>query len=155
VSTTKPRQRAFLAAYRLSASVTKAAKAAGVDRVMHYRWLAEDEDYKRQFAEAHDEAGQHLEDEAVERASVGVFVPNVFQGQFVYLPKDYVEKDGKRVLKPGAKPLGVWQKSDRLLEFLLKGFKPEKYRERTSTEITGAGGGVIEVKFVTPPEREA
>ena len=35
--------------------------------------------------------------------------------------------------------------SDTLAIFLLKGGKPDKYRERTSTELTGAGGGPVEL----------
>jgi hypothetical protein len=31
-------------------------------------------------------------------------------------------------------PYGIWKKSDRLLEFLLKGAMPEVYRDRRSVE---------------------
>ena len=34
--------------------------------------------------------------------------------------------------------------------FLLKGAMPDKYRERTSTELTGAGGKPLTVAFVSP-----
>ena len=36
--------------------------------------------------------------------------------------------------------------------FLLKGAKPDKYKERTSTELTGAGGKPLTVAFVSPGE---
>jgi hypothetical protein len=44
-------------------------------------------------------------------------------------------RNGKPVLVEtvvwmGKKPLGVMKKSDRLLEFLLKAYMPEKYRPR-------------------------
>jgi hypothetical protein len=32
-------------------------------------------------------------------------------------------------------PFGIWKKSDRLLELLLKGNKPEIYRDRSSLEV--------------------
>ena len=34
--------------------------------------------------------------------------------------------------------------------FLLKGAKPDKYKERTSTELTGAGGKPLTVAFISP-----
>ena len=38
--------------------------------------------------------------------------------------------------------------------FLLKGAKPDKYKERTSTELTGAGGKPLTVAFIPPGEGE-
>jgi hypothetical protein len=38
--------------------------------------------------------------------------------------------------------------------FLLKGALPDKYRERTSTELTGAGSGEIKVTFSEPEQPE-
>jgi hypothetical protein len=74
----------------------------------------------------------------VRRAHIGVEEPLVYQGEFTY------ERDakGRRKLK---KPLFIRKYSDALMMFLLKGFKPEKYRERGSVELTGAGGGPIEI----------
>jgi hypothetical protein len=43
---------AFLAAFRVCASITEAAKAAGLDRALHYRWLADDPTYPTQFEAA-------------------------------------------------------------------------------------------------------
>lgn len=34
--------------------------------------------------------------------------------------------------------------------FVLKGGKPDRYKERTSTELTGAGGKDLRVEFVSP-----
>src|SRR5215831_1777116 len=84
-------QRAFLAAYAECASIKGAAKAAGIHRQRHYEWLC-DPDYFNQFEETKAIAGQEIEDEAVERAMVGVFEPNVFQGHFVYPQEEYVVK---------------------------------------------------------------
>lgn len=144
------KKRAFLAAYRVCASVKQAAKAVPVDRVMHYRWLRSDADYHVEFREAVIEAADALQDEAVERAMVGVFEPNVFQGRFVYPQEEYVVKEahGREPEvrawrdKPGARPLGIWRKSDALLMFLLRGMMPEKYKYFTSVEL---GGGPMEI----------
>ena len=37
-----------------------------------------------------------------------------------------------------------------LTKFLLKGALPDKYKERTSTELTGAGGKYLTVTFISP-----
>jgi hypothetical protein len=144
------RRAAFLAAYSVCGQITKAAKAARIDRDMHYQWLKGDPEYPALFEDARMKAVQALEDEAVRRATEGVFEPNQYQGQFVYPIKGY-EKDPEtgrfRKDRPifGKKPLGVMKKSDRLLEFLLRAGKPEKFRERAAVEVTGADGGPLEI----------
>lgn len=126
-SQAQAKARAFLAAYRQTASITKAAAAAKIDRTIHYRWLA-DANYKKAFEAAAEQAAQVLEDEAVRRATEGILEPVFYQG-----------------VKCGA----VRRFSDGLLQFLLRGFRPGKY---SRTELTGAGGGPLEatitVKFV-------
>ena len=37
-----------------------------------------------------------------------------------------------------------------LTKFLLKGALPDKYKERTATELTGAGGKDLTVAFISP-----
>src|ERR1019366_8190200 len=102
------------------------------------------------FAKAKAKAVKAWEDEAVRRANEGVFEPNVYQGAFVYPVKGYGVnpetglQDAQRPIY-GKKPLGMMKLSDRLLEFLLRGAKPETYREARTVELTGAGGGPIEI----------
>jgi hypothetical protein len=129
--------RAFLAAFRVTASITRAAEAAGIERDLHYRWLKDSKGYAAAFERAREEAGQTLEDEAVRRAHQGIFTPNIWKGQFAYAESDYIpdpETSSKKLklykLKEDAKPLGVVNYSDQLLMFILKGLKPDKYRER-------------------------
>lgn len=126
------RSEVFLAAYRVTCSITKAAEAAELDRGMHYRWLRDDPEYAEAFKIAHDEAIQSLEDEAVRRAHEGHNEPLVFQGMLTgFVVKKY---------------------SDSLLMFLLRGAKPDKYRDRH--EHTGKDGGPIQgnvvITFVKP-----
>lgn len=127
-SQAEAKARAFLAAYRETASITKAAAAAKIDRTMHYRWL-QNAAYKKAFAAAQDVAAQILEDEAVRRATEGTLEPVFYQG-----------------IKCGA----VRRYSDGLMQFLLRGFRPQKYSSKA--EITGPGGGPLEagilVRFV-------
>jgi hypothetical protein len=152
------RKRAFLAAFSVSGSVKTAAKAAQISRNRHYEWLKADAEYHARFrGGARQMANQALEDEATERAVVGVYEPNVFQGRFVY-PQQEVEiepavKDraGRIVTPartewrdvPGAAPLGVWKKSDHLLAFLLRGALPEKYRPGLHLDIPQRPSGPI------------
>lgn len=134
-----PNKRAFLAAYCATASITKAARAAKLDRSVHYQWLLDDPDYPAAWAAARVQAAGLLESEAVRRAYQGIDEPLVYQGNFTYARK--VDADG--VVTYGKKPLSIRTYSDGLLQFLLKGLAPETYRDRSSTEISGPAGGPI------------
>jgi hypothetical protein len=150
---------AFLAAYAECGSIRDAAKAARIERSAHYRWLKADPDYFARFQEADAHATQSLEDEAMERAMRGVFEPNVFQGRFLYPQEEYIEKPavigprgGIREPevrawrdKPGAQPFGIWRKSDALTALLLRGRLREKYGMHGALELSGPGGGAIEI----------
>jgi len=97
-------------------NVRSACEVARVGRSSHYRWLAKDPGYREAFDVAKECAADLLESEAYRRAVHGVEEPvGWYKG------------------KPG----GVVRKySDVLLIFLLKGLRPEKYRERV--ELRGA-----------------
>lgn len=118
-------QRAFLAAFGECASITKAAQAAGVDRGAHYDWLKAVPGYAAQFAEATVKAGDFVEDIAVQHATQGVLKAKWYQGQAVGTERVYAEGT---------------------LAFLLRGFKPQKYRQE-SMEITGLNGGPVSVSL--------
>jgi hypothetical protein len=144
------KQSAFLAAFRVTASITAAAEAVGIERQMHYRWLKEDPEYSPAFEAARDDAAQTLEDEAVRRAYHGVFEPTVYQGEFVYprIEKEVVDQETGEVTKlvvNAETPYGMRKYSDSLLMFLLKGARPDKYRETWKGELTGPGGGPLEI----------
>lgn len=159
------RQRAFLAAYCATASITKAAAAAKIDRGQHYEWLRAGTTYEELFADAAEVAAQTLEDEAVRRAHEGIDEPLVYQGEFTYPQVPVLdpetgeqlldEETGEPVTKRGDVPLAIRKYSDTLLQFLLKGFRGEKYRDRGAVELTGKNGGPIdsklEVVFVRAP----
>ena len=111
---TKTQQR-FLKAYSTCASITRAAKAAAIERQNHYDWLESDADYQKAFPLVQERAGQALEDAAVERAMVGV----------------------KRAIRHKGRVVGHQQEfSDTLLLALLKRFRPELYRDRTDSRVT-------------------
>lgn len=127
------KKRAFLAAHSEVGNITQAAEIAGIDRRTHYDWMESDPVYVEAFRDAEMQAADRLEAEARRRAVEGVDEPVFY----------------------GGKPCGTIRKySDTLLIFLLKGALPEKYRERTSTELTGAGSGEIKVTFSEPEQPE-
>lgn len=107
----------FLDAYRQTGNVTAACEHAGVGRRTTYDWLASDADYAEQFDDAHDEAADRLEGEARRRATRGVEEPVYYQGAEVGTIRRY---------------------SDTLLIFLIKGARPEKYRDRHQVTHDGA-----------------
>lgn len=131
------KQAPFLAAFRITASITRAAAAAKIDRQQHYRWLAEDPDYAEEFKQARIEAAQALEDEAIRRAHEGWEEPVIYQGELCY----HTDSLGRRMPK---RPLTIRKYSDQLLIATLKAWQPERYRERT--EHTGPGGGPIDIR---------
>ena len=124
-----PKKRAFLAALAHTGNVTEAADIAHISRSAHYQWLEADPVYAAAYEDAMEQAAQRLEAEARRRAVDGVEEPVFYQGKQCGVIKRY---------------------SDALLMFLLKGTMPDKYKERTSTELTGAGGKPLTVTFISP-----
>jgi hypothetical protein len=140
-ATRAAKQQAVLAAFRTLASVSGACAAAKVARRQHYTWLEEDPEYAAAFERAKDEAAQQLEDEAVRRAYKGFLEPVVFQGQFTYPAlvdpetNDWkLDEEGHRI--QSTEPLCIRRHSDSLLMFLLKAWRPVKYRENWKGELT-------------------
>ena len=133
------KQAAFLAAYVRTANITKAAKAAKIDRSLHYEWANDDERYAAAFGRAQAEAGELLDSEAIRRAYEGVLEPVIYQGEICFDDR-YDEKTG--ITKRGKK-IVIRKYSDALMIHLLKGFMPAKYRDRGSLEVSGPGGGPI------------
>lgn len=112
--TAKKRAR-FLAALAGCGNVTRAAEAAGIHRDTAYAWRHADPAFAADWDSAFDEAAPVLEEEAFRRAHDGVEEP-LTCGKGLVLDADGV-------------PVTVHRYSDTLLMFLLKGVKPEKYRE--------------------------
>lgn len=112
-------QLAFLAAFRSCAIVTRAAATANISRAIHYLWLAEDEEYRKEFAKAVTEAGPALEEEIFRRGIAGVLKPVFHKGKVCGTMREF---------------------SDTLLIFAAKRVMPAEYRERQSIEHTGPDG---------------
>lgn len=164
------KKRAFLAAYVILGDLTASAAAVHMDRGEHYRWLKTDPAYVQAFAEADEQATQTLYDAAVQRALVGVYEPNVYQGRFCYPQEEFESapavlfRSGKRKGQiripavmgvrdvPGAPPLGTWKRSEMLHQALLRAKIPA-FRA-AAVELTGAAGGPVAasltIEFVRP-----
>lgn len=164
---------AFLKAFIICADLTRAAAAIKCDRSEHYRWLKRDPKYAKAFEAACEQAGQTLEDDAVHWARIGVFEQYTYQGrpQFAqrvrilgklldgreifldeYKPAELraFEVQSQRAIEEDdpRRPLGAFRRSEGLMGKLLKAFKPERYAERGSMELTGRGGEAIEISIV-------
>lgn len=125
---TQKKKAAFLDAFRESANVTAAARAAGVSRSRAYQLRDEDPAFAAQWEEAENEAIDALELEMRRRAMQGVEEPVFYQGFEVGTIRRY---------------------SDTLAIFLAKAHRPEKYRDRSQTELTGPGGAPLSGPPVT------
>ena len=131
----------FLKAFANLGTITYACRHVGITRKTHYDWLKADLQYAADFHDAEYQATDRLEQEARRRATVGTDELVLWQGKPVLVdhPDDAVLPEKQRRQAPLVKKTY----SDTLLIFLLKGARPEKYRERW--EVSGAGGGPVEI----------
>ncbi len=127
---TPKRQRAFLAELEATASVTQAARAAGVNRNTVYEWRAKNAAFSRDWDEALEFAADSLETEARRRAVAGTDRPVYHAGKVVGTVQHY---------------------SDALLMLLLRAARPEKYRERSSVQHEGIASIHITRTIVAGP----
>lgn len=124
-------KRAFLAALAESGIVTRAAEVAGITTKTVYSLREVDAAFAEEWRLARESAADRMEAEALRRAVEGVDEPVFGSGGF----------------KEGTKKVGsIRRYSDTLLIFLLKGIRPEKYRERR--ELVGTDGGPLKVEWV-------
>lgn len=120
--TVEKQRDAFLDALAQTANVSAACKAAKVPRRTAYDWKDADPEFRKAWDAALELGTDALEDEAVRRAHEGTLKP-VYQG-------------GKKV---GT----IREYSDTLLIFMLKGRRPDRFKDRMAAEHTGKGGGPI------------
>lgn len=103
------RRAAFIEALASGATVTDAAKAAGVAREPLYRWRKEDPEFAAEWEAAYSTGADVLVAEARRRAVKGVAEPVYHMGKVVGTVQRY---------------------SDTLLMFLMKARAPEQYCDR-------------------------
>jgi hypothetical protein len=130
----------FLTALSTTGNVRAACEAVRIDRSTAYRLRDDDEPFAAQWADALDEAADLLEEEARRRAYAGVQRLKFYRGNQITIP--LIGADGKPVMdaettQPVMVPYIEHEYSDSLLIFLLKGARPETYRERTDVRHSG------------------
>ena len=121
--TPKKRQR-FCEALAHCGNVSEAARTVGVSRPTLYDYRKTDAIFAAEWDSAAELGADALEDEARRRAHDGVEEPLTCAKGLIYRP------DGSEAT--------VTKYSDTLLIFLLKGAKPEKYRDKSSVEVSGS-----------------
>lgn len=128
---TPERKAAFCAALAASGgNVTRACEAVDIERMTAYRWRADDAAFSKAWDEAKAAGLDALEDEALRRAYEGYDKPIVHQGVITDTMREY---------------------SDTLAIFLLKGGKPDKYRENAKLELSGS----LDIKRKSDAELDA
>jgi hypothetical protein len=99
----------------------------------------EDAGFAQAWQDALEESADLLEQEARRRAYEGVQRLKFDRGKLITIP--VLDTEGKPVLDgeglPLTQPYVEHEYSDTLLIFLLKGIRPEKYRERTDVRHSG------------------
>lgn len=140
-----PKKRAYLVALTLTPNLQRASDIAGISSMTGYLWRTkaaeteEDEAFQDAVDIARSIAVERAESEAWRRAIEGIEKPI-----FGSLGSD--PNTGKSL---GTGQIGsVTEYSDNLTMFMLKGHRPEKYRERF--EHSGPNGGPIEVQAIDP-----
>lgn len=112
------KRKLFLDLLARSGLVATCARQAGADKAALYALRKANPEFAKQWDDALDEAHDILEAEAWRRATEGVSEPVYFQGVKI----DTVQKH-----------------SDSLLQFLLKGNRPGKFRENTTIKLGNDG----------------
>lgn len=125
IGTALKKERILAVIRETGGNVSKACEVAELPRKTVYNWKSNDPAFAEKWEEAVEWGTEELEQEARRRAFQGVEEPVFYQGGTCGTVRKY---------------------SDTLLIFLLKGRKPEKYRDRH--EISGADGGPFTVKVV-------
>lgn len=140
----RPRwSKAFLTSLAISGIVGAACAAAEIERSTAYRLRENDETFAAEWEEALDTAADALESEARRRAERGVQRLKFHNGVLIKVQAEspegipLVDVDGNPIMVPYVEH----EYSDTLAIFLLKGMKPEKYRDRH--EVTGKDGAPL------------
>lgn len=135
----RTRQAAFLRALAVRGIILDGLRAAGVSRGSYSYWCNSDPWFEEMVWNAHEEARDRIEAEAIRRAVDGYDEPVIYQG----VPTTVVDKETGL-----ERMLTIRKFSDNLMQTLLKGARPEKYRDNFKVEVNGGGGQAVGVLIV-------
>lgn len=130
------RQRKFLESLAATGQVTAAAKAAGVDSSLPYKWRKQDDAFREAWDALADQVGTVIESALVERVLNGVEKPLTYQGEIFGYTREYPDHVGVA---------------------LLRGMKPDKYREAgggINVNVNANNYGVALLPMAAPSEEE-
>ena len=119
------RKPAFLKAFRATLQLTAAAKATGVDLSTHYKWLKDDSRYRIDYENTLNEIVTQLEDTVMLHATEGVKRKLYYRGKPMHIGKTRSHAYETE-----------WDHS--LMLRVLGRHKPEVWRERVDTHVTGS-----------------
>lgn len=130
VATSDAQKAAFLHALRTGSTVTSACASARMSTQTAYLLRLDNPEFRAAWEQAKAEGEEalvtNLEDEADRRAFNGYLEPVFHEG-----------------VQVGSK----CRYSDTLLIFRLKALRPDRYRERAETQLTGPGGGPVRLTW--------
>jgi len=130
--------KAFLTSLAELGNVRAACEAAKIERSTAYRQREDDSEFAAAWDIALENAADLLEEEARRRAHEGVRRLKFDRGKMITIP--VADTEGRPMLGVDGNPIMVpyveHEYSDALMMFLLKGIRPEKFRDRTETKHT-------------------
>jgi hypothetical protein len=119
---------------RAGMTLKDASEQAGVPRRTVCQWREDDPEFRKQIEAAYDEGTDVLEREAQRRAVEGT-------------EHKFYDKEGNLVNSRV-------EYSDTLMIMLMKGRRPERYRDKSAVELTGKDGAPLNaslaIEFVAP-----
>lgn len=140
----------FLRTLAEGKSTTAAIQAAGTNDTTVYRWRKELEGFNERWIAAEEAGTDRLEDELLRRAKDGVKrMKFTAKGTPCMVRCDADDPEAQEVGEDREgnpiymKPYSEQEYSDTLGIFLLKGRRPQKYRDNHKMEISGPDGGPI------------
>ena len=137
------RRRMFLRTFAVRGIVLEGCRAAGVSRSTVEKWKENSEWFYELYMVAIEEAADRIEAEAFRRAVDGYDEPVIYQG----MPATVIDP-----VTGEERMLTIRKFSDTLMQTMLKGARPEKYRDNHKVEVSGSGGGVLIVPGVIDPD---
>lgn len=142
---------AALAGIRHMGTIAEGCRGARVSRTTIRDWRMDDEEFDAGVHSALEDYRDSLSEEITRRGRDGYEEPVIHQGALCYR----LNYDGTLMLNDDFEPiiLTVKKHSDKLLELNAKAFD-DRYRDKSSLEVTGKDGGMLEqsitVQYVLP-----
>ena len=131
--------KAFIAALSRTGNIRQSCEAAEVGRTTVYTLRDVDETFKTEWEIALDESADLLEQEARRRAEQGVQRLKFHNGNVIMVQA--LSPEGTPLVNDKNEPIMVpyieHEYSDTLTIFLLKGIRPEKYRDNVAIRHSG------------------